>query len=149
MWKLRLSEAKQQLQCHHVSQQWRQDLNSVLPIFRSCSGLKSSLSYHLPPFPSPLGQNFSLISMGYMDVVIQLLLLPNFIISRPSRNFDIIVRTSLSSRILLSFCLQCPLHTAVSLSRPSPRLERTGDSWLAICFQAFHFNSSITQNCFL
>lgn len=77
------------------------------------------------------------------------LLLPNFIISRPSRNFDIIVRTSLSSRILLSFCLQCPLHTAVSLSRPSPRLERTGDSWLTICFKAFHFNSSITQNCFL
>lgn len=82
MWKLRLSEAKQQLQCHHVSQQWRQDLNSVLPIFRSCSGLKSCLPYHLPPFPSPLGQNFSILSMGYTGVVIQPLLLPSFIFCR-------------------------------------------------------------------
>lgn len=54
-------------------------MNSILSIFRSCSGLKSSLSYHLPSFPSALGQNFSILNMGYMGVVIQQLLLPSFI----------------------------------------------------------------------
>lgn len=79
MWKLRLREAKQYLQCHQINKLWRQDLNCVLSRFRSCYLLKSFLFYLLPLSHYLQDRIFTFSAMWTWTWMTQLLLFLNFI----------------------------------------------------------------------